>query len=263
MDFGTQGEWGWTDRTVSLITPAAWQNPGGGFGVCPTWVPKLAVCIPTAGGPDQVYRLNGTTGGGGTPTPTPSARLPAAPPTPRLPGLAQSRLATLTPATIATIAQPNHPPFPLTRLRADIYSTMSPRTASLDLTGTKLRSPMAVRCCRARIWNTAIFPYQDDLRTDAQSGCSAFPGGNCGIFTSVTGLRLTGSLTSNGAQCTLPTSLRQPTLKWCFTRTKQRTLTSSTAQLPTTALMKPAACKQARPAGYDVLVRHRPRSRAA
>ncbi len=72
MDFATQGEWGWTDRTVQSNSPAAWQNPGGGFGVCPTWAPKLAVCVPTAGGPDQVYRINGTIGGGGTPTPTPT-----------------------------------------------------------------------------------------------------------------------------------------------------------------------------------------------
>ena len=64
MTFGTQGEWGWTDRTVLSNNPAAFQNPGGGLGVCMTWMPKLAVCIPTAGGPDQVYRLNGTTGGG-------------------------------------------------------------------------------------------------------------------------------------------------------------------------------------------------------
>ena len=72
MTFATQGEWGWTDRTVQSNNPAAWQNPGGGFGVCPTWAPKLAVCVPTASGPDQVYRINGTTGGGGTPTPTPT-----------------------------------------------------------------------------------------------------------------------------------------------------------------------------------------------
>jgi hypothetical protein len=32
-----------------------------------------------------------------------------------------------------------------------------------------------------------VFPYWDDQRTDAQSGCSVFPGGTCGIFTSVTG----------------------------------------------------------------------------
>src|ERR1700686_2204875 len=65
MTFGTQGEWGWTDRTVQSNNPAAFQNPGGGLGVCPTWMPKLADCVPTAGGPDQVYRLNGTMGGGG------------------------------------------------------------------------------------------------------------------------------------------------------------------------------------------------------
>ena len=77
MTFGTQGEWGWTDRTVQSNNTAAWQNPGGGFGLCPSWTTKL-VCIPTAGGPDQVYRLNGTTGGP-TPTPTPT---PTATPTP-------------------------------------------------------------------------------------------------------------------------------------------------------------------------------------
>jgi hypothetical protein len=33
----------------------------------------------------------------------------------------------------------------------------------------------------------SIYPYWDDQRTDAQAGCSVFPGGACGIFTSVTG----------------------------------------------------------------------------
>ena len=32
-----------------------------------------------------------------------------------------------------------------------------------------------------------IFPYWDDLRTDPNSGCSSFPGGSCGVYTSVTG----------------------------------------------------------------------------
>ncbi|HEV2715351.1 MAG TPA: hypothetical protein VGU64_08825 [Terriglobales bacterium] len=36
-------------------------------------------------------------------------------------------------------------------------------------------------------WNMAILAYQGDLRTDQQAGCAGFPGGNCGIFTSVTG----------------------------------------------------------------------------
>ena len=35
--------------------------------------------------------------------------------------------------------------------------------------------------------NYTIFLYWDDQRTDANSGCSAFPGGNCGVFTSVSG----------------------------------------------------------------------------
>ena len=35
--------------------------------------------------------------------------------------------------------------------------------------------------------NYSIFPYWDDLRTDANSGCAAYPGGNCGIYTSVSG----------------------------------------------------------------------------
>src|SRR5438067_3580616 len=32
-----------------------------------------------------------------------------------------------------------------------------------------------------------VLPYWDDQRTDANAGCSAFPGGTCGIFTSVSG----------------------------------------------------------------------------
>ncbi len=70
MTFATQGEWGWTDRTVQSNNTAAWQNPGGGFGVCGSWTRKLT-CIPTAGGPDQVFRLNGTIVSA-TPTPTPT-----------------------------------------------------------------------------------------------------------------------------------------------------------------------------------------------
>ena len=32
-----------------------------------------------------------------------------------------------------------------------------------------------------------VFPYWDDQRTDTGAGCASFPGGACGIFTSVTG----------------------------------------------------------------------------
>ena len=71
MMFIPNGAWTWTDRTVQSNNGAAWQNPGGGFGECHTWAPK-ATCVPT-GGPDQVFRLNGTTGGSPTPTGSPSA----------------------------------------------------------------------------------------------------------------------------------------------------------------------------------------------
>lgn len=76
MMFIPKGAWIWTDRTLQSNQGAAWQNPGGGFGTCPTWARKIT-CIPVTGGPDQVFRLNGTIGAG-TPTPTAS---PSATPT--------------------------------------------------------------------------------------------------------------------------------------------------------------------------------------
>jgi hypothetical protein len=71
MTFATQGEWGWTDRTVQSNSAAAWQNPGGGFGVCMTWGQRGATCGMDPGAPDQVFRINGT--GQGSPTPSPTA----------------------------------------------------------------------------------------------------------------------------------------------------------------------------------------------
>ena len=62
MTFLPNGAWVWRDRTVQSNQGAAWQNPGGGFGVCPTWTLKAA-CLFLTGGPDQVFRLNGTAGG--------------------------------------------------------------------------------------------------------------------------------------------------------------------------------------------------------
>src|SRR5262249_59563258 len=32
-----------------------------------------------------------------------------------------------------------------------------------------------------------IYPYWDDLSTNFGTGCDAYPGGNCGIFTSISG----------------------------------------------------------------------------
>jgi hypothetical protein len=82
MTFATEGQWGWTDRIVQSNSPAAWQNPGGGFGICQTWGRRGDTCGMDPGVPDQVYRINGTIGGGATPTPTATATAtPTATPT--------------------------------------------------------------------------------------------------------------------------------------------------------------------------------------
>lgn len=61
MTFSSQGEWGWTDRTVTSNSAAAWQNPGGGFGIgCTSWGHRGPDCAIDNGNNDQVFRLNGT-----------------------------------------------------------------------------------------------------------------------------------------------------------------------------------------------------------
>jgi len=48
-------------------------------------------------------------------------------------------------------------------------------------------SPSTNTCLPSPSHETTIFPHWDDLMTDAQPGCSAYPGGACGIFTSLSG----------------------------------------------------------------------------
>jgi N-acetylneuraminic acid mutarotase len=82
MDFNVGGQWYFQDRTVQSNNGAAWENPGGGFGICQTWGRRgdPAGCNIDPGVPDQVYRLAGTIGGG-TPTPTPTGTPPSPTPT--------------------------------------------------------------------------------------------------------------------------------------------------------------------------------------
>ena len=238
-------------------SPAAWQNPGGGFGVCPTWAPKWRSAYLLRADPINVYRLNGTTGGGGTPTPTPTGTPAGCSTYTTSTGRARSRLATLTLAAIAMIAQrpfPSHSRSAFTGRPSTVRT--SARTAALDLIGSTAPFTHGCLALPDRLWDMAIFPYQDDLRTDANRRMLRFPWRKLWHFHLITAARLTGSLTLNGARCTLPTPLRQRTSQWCFTRTVQASLTSSMAQRPTAALMKPAACKQAHRSGYDLLVRH-------
>jgi hypothetical protein len=77
------GQWFWTDRTVQANSPAAWQNPAGGFGVCPTWDLRTT-CVGDPAAPDQMFQLIGTIGPPPTPTATPRSRpTPRTQPTPR------------------------------------------------------------------------------------------------------------------------------------------------------------------------------------
>jgi N-acetylneuraminic acid mutarotase len=59
QSFNPTGEWGWTDRTITNTQSAAWQNPSGGFGICPAW-DRRTVCIGNTAAGDQVFRLLGT-----------------------------------------------------------------------------------------------------------------------------------------------------------------------------------------------------------
>jgi hypothetical protein len=63
-------------------------------------------------------------------------------------------------------------------------------TASISTNGNlqfvSANSAFSNVCLPDPTMNYAIFPHWDDLRTDAQGGCSAYASG-CGIFTSVTG----------------------------------------------------------------------------
>ena len=132
MTFFSNGAWIWRDRTVQSNQGAAWQNPGGGFGVCPTWTLKTT-CVPT-GGPDQVFRLNGTIGGG-TPTPTPTAT--------GSPSATATATATATPSgSVSPTATPSGTISPTATPSATPSTTVSP-TATPSATPTATGSPSA------------------------------------------------------------------------------------------------------------------------
>lgn len=63
MDFSTGGQWGWEDSAVVNGDPAAWQNPGDGFGTGCTAYRYKADCglapVKPDGGTDQMFALKG------------------------------------------------------------------------------------------------------------------------------------------------------------------------------------------------------------
>ena len=176
MDFATQGEWGWTDRTVQANSPAAWQNPGGGFGVCPTWVRSWRSALPTAGGPDQVYRINGTGGRRRNPLAYPDGT-PAGCST----YTTSTGQGTITPGDTDTgnhcddCATDFTLPFPVTVYGQTFNSANVASNGILDLIGNQAPFTHGCQVLPDNLWDMAILPYQDDLRTDAQSGLLGFP----------------------------------------------------------------------------------------
>ena len=186
MTFGTQGEWGWTDRTVQSNNGAAFRNAGGGFACGTDWVRK-PVCVPTTSGPDQVYRINGTTGGGGSPTPTATAS-----PTPTAtascsPGYTfTSGTGTIVPGTTDTgnhgddISTVISLPFPVS-LYGTSYNSAAVGSNGHFTFGT-VNNGFTLSCMPVTAVTDVLGPYWRDQRTDAVGGCTG-----CGIFTSTTG----------------------------------------------------------------------------
>jgi hypothetical protein len=56
----SEGQWGWTGRTVQSFSESAWMNPGGGFGTpcTPSWGFRVTDCG-VGTNPDNCFRLNG------------------------------------------------------------------------------------------------------------------------------------------------------------------------------------------------------------
>ncbi len=185
MDYTPDGEFGWTDRTVLSNSPAAFRNPGGGF-ACPggnDWQPKLT-CVPTAGGPDQVFRLLGSIGGGATATPTAVGATATAttcatgynyllgsgaliPATTRIDGAGCDDCTT----AISSL------PFPFT-----LYGT-SYTAATVGSNGTLAfgtnNNAFAGSCLPVTGATNQMMPFFRDQRTDCANGC--------GIYTATTG----------------------------------------------------------------------------
>ncbi len=80
-------------------------------------------------------------------------------------------------------------PFPVSVYGQTFNSANVASNGSLDLIGTETPFTHGCQVLPSALWTMAILPYQDDLRTDnlGFAGCSGFPGGNCGVFYSITG----------------------------------------------------------------------------
>src|SRR6188472_3540364 len=188
-----------------LITHTAGQFPAAFDEDAPTlpnrsWVAQTSnindlsgsITIESAGlVGNWLIRADGNTGGPtptGTPSPTPTATI-----NPCATYNTTTGTGTITPGTTDT---GNHCddcataitfPFPVSVYGQTVNTANVSSNGSLDITGTQAPFTHGCVVLPSANWSRAILPYQDDLRTDANPGCSGFPGGNCGVFTSVTG----------------------------------------------------------------------------
>src|SRR6476646_1003793 len=166
----------WIDLT-SNINDLSGAAPIESFGLVGNWL----------------IRADGNTGGPtptGTPSPTPTATI-----NPCATYNTSTGTGTITPgdtdignhcddcATAITL------PYPVSIYGQTFNSANVASNGSLDLTGTQAPFTHGCQVLPSTLWSRAIFPYQDDLRTDNLGwvGCTGFPGGTCGVFTSVTG----------------------------------------------------------------------------
>jgi hypothetical protein len=193
MSFTQGGEWGWQDRSVTSNSPSAWRNPGGGFGVCPSWGVKT-VCIPGSG-PDAVYRLVGTVGAQGTATATATGTPPTATPTAVATATACAVSYTTSQATATiipgTVDIGNHCddcvtgvtfPFPVTFYGVNYTAANASSNGNLQFGGTS--TSLGAACLPNPSFTApTLFLYQDDLNTLTPANC---PGG-CGIWSATLG----------------------------------------------------------------------------
>ena len=224
QDYNTSGQWFWRDRALTNTYPAAWRNPGGGFGRCVNWGTRAFTCfISPATGADELFQLSGASNVTPSPTrtgtpptatatrtpgpPLPTATsglpppalthsvppIPSATPDPCGPnsnyGVSVQTGATLVPGTslvpgsqcddcLAALALP----FPYTFYGQVFNNALVSDNGSIQFFSNY--TGFSNFCLPAPMFNSAIVPFWDDMRTDSQPNC---PAGGCGVYTSVSG----------------------------------------------------------------------------
>ncbi|HKP53611.1 MAG TPA: S-layer homology domain-containing protein [Chloroflexia bacterium] len=188
MEYETNGQWLWADRTVQSNSPAAWRNPGDGFETgCTDWDIKGTNCGGNEDAPDQLFRLNGTSGVV-TPTPTITGTPPTATPTACATGnytFTVTSGATIVPGTVDTL---NHcvdcttlVNFPFAYSFYDQTYTRARVASNGTLQFVSNIAPFTFVCLPDDRYSYAIFALEDDLDTGfiCETGC--------GVYTSISG----------------------------------------------------------------------------